>query len=427
MVGLYEVAIEKLCTHQDASGHPVLPKIIASTATANHANMQIKSLFGRINTCIFPPQGIDALETYFSEINTTDPGRLYIGVAAPGHPLKRVLLRTYVALLGAAAKARANPAVDAELADAYMTLVGYFNSLRELGGMRRLVEDDVKNQCESKEKRVSVEGHASLPWFLNRSIGEPAELTSRVDTISISTIKGKVAKPHQEQGTDVLLASNMISVGVDIDRLGLMVLGGQPKTTSEYIQASSRVGRSRQRPGLVVTCYNVTRPRDRSHYEHFVAYHQSFYRYVEAQSVTPFAERALDRGLSGALVALVRLSVAELTPPNAVMHIAQFRAQAQQLVEHFVSRADGDDQDKVRRWATNRLDNWEKAIAKAASTFCYSRYDEGPKEPTLLRLALDDNLTELPPERKKFIAPTSMRDVEPTVHLWLSQPGTKAR
>src|SRR5690606_37997242 len=146
------------------------------------------------------------------------------------------------------------------------------NALRELGGMRRLVEDDVRQQAGKRS------GHhpenAPQRWFADREIAEPLELTSRVPTGRITETKARLSRPHAEaRTTDVLLASNMISVGVDIERLGLMVVAGQPKTTSEYIQATSRVGRNVKKPGLVVTCYNVARPRDRSHYEHFVAYH----------------------------------------------------------------------------------------------------------------------------------------------------------
>ena len=108
MVGLYEIPIEALCT-REVDGTAVPPKIVASTATANHAADQIRALYGRQETATFPPAGIDALETYFSMVNTRDPGRLYLGVAAPGHPLKRILLRTYVSLLSAARRHTSRP------------------------------------------------------------------------------------------------------------------------------------------------------------------------------------------------------------------------------------------------------------------------------------------------------------------------------
>ena len=218
----------------------------------------------------------------------------------------------------------------------------------------------------------------------------------------------------------------MISVGVDIERLGLMVVAGQPKTTSEYIQASSRVGRDRARPGLVVTCFNVARPRDRSHYEHFVAYHESFYRFVEAQSVTPFAQRALQRGLTGALVAAVRLSDDGLTTPDGAGELANHRKHAEQIASTFAERADSS---TVKQWAMNRLDKWEELARVAkdkAMRLTYSPYDVDRGERKLLHTALEP-----PPDpidgEEKFCAPTSMRDVEPAVHVWLSQPGAGKR
>ena len=177
-------------------------------------------------------------------------------------------------------------------------------------------------------------------WFADRTISEPLELTSRESTGHITESKARLAEKYSNrESTDVLLASNMISVGVDIGRLGLMVVAGQPKTTSEYIQATSRVGRERDRPGLVVTCFNMARPRDRSHYEHFVAYHKSFYRFVEAQSVTPFASRALERGLTGALISAARLKVMGLTRPEDASRISELRPQVDELVANFVNRA----------------------------------------------------------------------------------------
>src|SRR6202022_2734311 len=153
--------------------------------------------------------------------------------------------------------------------------------------------------------------------FADRTITyEPVELTSRVSTDKVALAKRKLALPfHDEDRVDVAIATNMISVGLDIPRLGLMVVLGQPKTSAEYIQATSRVGRDHDRPGLVVTILNVHKPRDRSHYERFAYYHQTFYRNVEATSATPFSPRALDRGLAGTLVALARLGHSPLTPP----------------------------------------------------------------------------------------------------------------
>ncbi len=229
-----------------------------------------------------------------------------MGVAAPGRALKAILLRTYVALLAAAQKQFDPKAPPDQPADAYMTLVGYFNCLRELGGMRRLVEDDVRTRVAAIEKRAARRPHGAAPVGAQPRVAMPVELTSREKAGAIKVAKARLAKAHAAaEHVDVLLASNMISVGVDIDRLGLMVVAGQPKTTSEYIQASSRVGR--QAPGLVVTCFNVRKPRDRSHFERFAAYHESFYRYVEATSLTPFSGPAIDRGLAGMLVAMTRL------------------------------------------------------------------------------------------------------------------------
>jgi ATP-dependent helicase YprA (DUF1998 family) len=157
---------------------------------------------------------------------------------------------------------------------------------------------------------------------------------------AIKEAKDRLARPHAaKEHVDVLLASNMISVGVDIDRLGLMVVAGQPKSTSEYIQASSRVGR--QAPGLVVTCFNVRRPRDRSHYERFVAYHESFYRYVEATSLTPFSGPALERGLTGTLVAMTRLGDLAMIAPASAMDIVQHRAYAERCVQALAARGAG--------------------------------------------------------------------------------------
>src|SRR5436309_15779950 len=171
--------------------------------------------------------------------------------------------------------------------------------------------------------------------FVDRKIEyDPVELTSRVDTARVSEAKRRLAIAHSEKDrVDVAIATNMISVGLDIIRLGLMVVFGQPKTTAEYIQATSRVGRDADRPGLVVTILNVNKPRDRSHYERFTSYHQSFYRSVEATSVTPFSPRALDKGLSGALVGLARQGYEPMTSPVGAMEIPKQRSRSDLVIQ----------------------------------------------------------------------------------------------
>ena len=272
------------------------------TATIRRSVQQVGSLFGRSLT-VFPPAGFDSADSWFGmEVSPEqEPGRLYLGVFAPGKSVKTALVRVYAALLSRAKQLHQE---DPEAADAYMTLVGYFNSLRELGGTVRLAEDDIPG-------RIDVLARRSRDEFAFRDLYEREELTSNKTAGEVPEILGRLERQFPEgkpqtghYPIDVLFASNMISVGVDIDRLGLMVVNGQPKTTGEYIQATSRVGR--RTPGLVVTVYNWTRPRDISHYERFRSYHTGLYRHVEPTSVTPFSSRARDKGLAGAFASLVR-------------------------------------------------------------------------------------------------------------------------
>ena len=440
MVGLYETAIEALCTKdakdvEDAEdgGKPVRPKVIAATATVRRAGRQIQALFGRSDTAIFPPPGVNESDSYFAEVDEDAPGRLYIGVAASGRAMKRILLKTYVSLLAAAQKVYDPNGPPEQTADAYMTLVGYFNSLRELGGMRRLVEDEVRTQCLGASDR-RPDNFDEQPWAHSRALQrEPVELTSRESTARIKESRARLAQPYSDkERVDVLLASNMISVGIDIDRLGLMVVAGQPKTTSEYIQASSRVGRNTKWPGLVVTCFNLHKPRDRSHYERFTAYHENFYRFVEAMSLTPFSGPALDRGLAGTVVAMTRLLETELTTPLGAMGIDGFKDTAKRAVRALAERSAAQptshsmqtvSPDTIGKRAQNVIDAWTNIVVKAkeeeASTRTYSRFDKEKAGKRLLFTPLDDEKPLTGTDEAKFAAPTSMRDVEPVVHLWM--------
>lgn len=291
LAGLYEAALDLILSVDGTR-----PKIIGSTATIRRANEQVLALFDR-NTCQFPPPGIDASDSGFAVIDRRPKafGRLYAGVTTAGRSAKFTLQAALASLLHTALSGLA----DGDR-DSYWTLVAYFNSLRELGGALVLTQDDV---------------HSSLRQIARRR-GEPdrvpamiEELTSRRSQQEIRDMLDRLEIPAGQAGAlDIVLATNMLSVGVDIRRLGLMVVNGQPKTIAEYIQATSRVGRGRV-PGLVVALLNNAKPRDRSHYETFGSWHATLYRDVEATSVTPFASRARDRALHAVLVAVVRHAV----------------------------------------------------------------------------------------------------------------------
>jgi superfamily II DNA or RNA helicase len=334
--------------------------------------------------------------------------------------------------LGAAQRAfKAGKADLANPADPFMTLLGYFNSLRELGGARRLVEDEVGNRLLGYANRRRVGETAGL--FDSRKIAtDVVELTSRVSTDKVSEAKRRLGLPFTEkERVDVAIATNMISVGLDITRLGLMVVYGQPKTSAEYIQATSRVGRDHERPGLVVTLLNIHKPRDRSHYERFAAYHQSFYRSVEATSVTPFSPRALDRGLAGTLVALARLGYGPMTAARGAGGILTDRPNLDFTVNLLSERAKGHDRNlspeeaeklrqEVRARSDNLLDEWSKIAKELSEVNAPIQYgNEIGQAKSLLHHFLDPELKSLPFRYRKFRANRSLRDVEPSVNLWL--------
>ena len=434
MVGLYETAIDALCSRGDNSS-TIRPKIIASTATVRRANRQIQALFGRQEVDIFPPPGPDRHDSYFAETDFQSPGRLYVGVAAQGRSLKVVLLKTYLPLLAAAQKqweAAGGKRNKDNPADPYMTLMGYFNSLRELGGSRRIVEDEINSGLARYDQRLR-EGELVGPFSRRKIDEDPEELTSRVNTNKIANTKRRLALAFRDdERVDVALATNMISVGLDIVRLGLMAVLGQPKTVAEYIQSTSRVGRDANRPGLVVTLLNIHRPRDRSHYERFQAWHNSFYRGVEATSVTPFSPRALDRGLAGVTVALARLGIPEMTTPLGASNITDQRATVNAMVEAIACRAEGYSPDldsetsaalraSVRAQVIDLLDTWERILARD-QRLQYQR--ETDLAPSLLVDALDPDADKQPSDNQRFKTQRSMRDVEATVNLWIRDPYT---
>jgi hypothetical protein len=431
VAGLYETAIDRLASRH-YEGHRVRPKIVASTATVRRARDQIRALFDRKCTRVFPPPGIERTDSFFAHtLPSSDqhPARLYLGLAAQGRGPKLVFLRGLTTLMASAGtifhdaggiEAENNPA------DPYMTALSYFNALRELGGARRIVEDEVHDRLSrySSHKRIEPPCQA----FEDRTIGDPLELTSRVSTDEVAEAKSRLESAFCDPDAakvDVALATNMISVGLDISRLGLMVVQGQPKTAAEYIQASSRVGRQSDKPGLVVTILNLHKPRDRTHYESFHLFHRTFYRAVEATSVTPWAARALDRSLAAVLVTIGRHLRPEMTPERAVQAIGEIPDYREEVINTFLERApDGaivGGREALRTYLEKLLDDWETVVDALAPRLVYS--DRRQAAQPLLHQPLDPAIANLnPPEHRRFLAARSMRDVEANIVLRVRDP-----
>lgn len=415
MVGLYETAVDELATW-DFEGKRVRSKVIASTATVRKAREQVHSLFQR-HLQIFPPHGLDAGDNFFARqrpVKKEKPGRRYMGICAPGASRPSVLIRVYVAFLTAAQRLRE---LYGEAADPWMTTVGYFNSLRELGGMRRLAEDDVRTRAF----RVTF-GEVERPGLAQRDVRQIQELTSRASSSDIPRILDRMEITFPELGVkkdpspiDIVLATNMLSVGVDVQRLGLMVVNGQPKTTAEYIQATSRVGR--HKPGFVCTVLNWARPRDLSHYENFEHYHATFYQHVEALSVTPFAPRAVDRGLTGVMASLLRLRDLDLNPNEGAGRLTSSGdTRAKAVTASLAARAwnvseTAATKDRTEQLAKERIDRWVYEVQRGGRTLGYRTRRDGDTVGLLKAPG--------PQPWELFTTATSMREVEPNVSLIL--------
>ena len=299
MVGAYETIIDTLCRNKGNS-----TKIIASTATIRGAKEQCLALYNR-EVSQFPHPGIDIEDSFFAREGKIDYenqkyGRLYVGMMASGKSKAMIEDRSIAALMERINMMK----ISNEIKDKFWTLTIYFNSLKELGKCSTLIEDDVIEFIGRTASRYSV-------WGDGRIISKPDELTSRISTTDLNETLDKLEKVEykgKEHGlpkpSDVVLATNMISVGIDVARLNVMLMVGQPKLTSEYIQASSRIGR--EYPGVAFVLYDSSRSRDRSHFEQFQTYHSSFYRFVEPTGITPFSDPARERTLPSIIIALMR-------------------------------------------------------------------------------------------------------------------------
>ena len=341
MVGLYEAAIEELCTYRgemDGGGQAaVRPKIVSSTATISRYREQIRALYARPGVALFPPPGLDAGDSFFGRYarnadGSLARGRRYVGVHAPGFgTLQALQVRAWAAVLQAAQHIE-----DAAERDPWWTLMIFFSSLRELGAAVSLAHSDVRDHLWAINNRTGGEKARSL-YRIKELTGrlQDHEVPAMLESLLVTTDGGR------ENPIDVCLASSILEVGVDIDRLSLMALAGQPKTTSQYIQVTGRVGRGQ--PGLILSLYSPTRSRDRSHFERFRSYHERLYAQVEPSSVTPFSQPALERALHAVMAIFARLTGGEAAEESPLPYPEAAMERLRGLLEERVRAATGGD------------------------------------------------------------------------------------
>lgn len=407
MVGHYETVIDEFTT-SERDGVRVPAKIVASTATIARADQQVMAVYGR-PSALFPPQGLRAGESFFAREGSGSAGRTYVGVlatAVPSHVTAQV--RTLATLLQAPALATGGGDIDA-LVDPYWTLVVYFNSLRELGRASTLVQADIREYLNAVWDRLGLslqlsEGGADRRRFINNF----DELTSRMRSSDIPGVLKKLFTPKPSRDTvDLCYATNMIQVGLDVPRLSIMSIVGQPKGASEYIQASSRVGRGRDKPGLVVTNFNPFKPRDRSHFESFRPFHENAYRHVEPTSVTPFSIPVCERAIHALAVALVRFRYPHHRDTPKLGLSAAERAEVTGIVMDRVAMVDPGETTRARATLDRFLDDWDRRKPQA-----YGKVSEISGDPLMYPAG-----RVLPPELAHLIGAvkptaTSMRNVD---------------
>jgi hypothetical protein len=428
LTGIYETAIDYLCTNDEG----VSPKIIASTATTKKSREQILGLFNRENSKIFPPQGFKFGDSFFAkEIPLTEKrGKMYLGVCATSRSGITVQAKIASSVLRKIRYLKENLELEnLELTDLdeFYTLVAYFNSMKELGNASKMYDDSVPGFIDTIHRKFE-RNEDDIETTKNRDhkneILKIKELTSRKRADDIPQILQALEVPINSvnpKPTDALLCTNMLSVGVDVSRLGVMIINGQPKNHAEYIQASGRVGRGF--PGLIVTNYSFLKPRDLSHYENFNLYHSTFHMNVEPVSLTPFSPRSRDRALFGIMVAMIRMMEKRLARNSDAQSfdyenqkwikekIALIKMQIQKRVEG-IDKSELEETMKefdanIKNWYSNTKDSiplyYKKIQHPKAKTFENRKY----------LMSSDYTGEEFP-----IFVPNSLRDAESGVNLF---------
>ncbi len=413
LTGLYESAIDRLCWDGGLK-----PKIIASTATIKNAAYQVRGLYNREHFQ-FPPSGLDSNDSFFAVEASKDdrPCRYYVGTTEQGGSTTDLIVRTFSLLSIAEYYLSKDKTVPKEVIDQYYTIIGYFNAIRDLGSasttlkerMYQTIGAMLNGKFAEYSKLYGIEKN-EYGKYKNPQGMRNDELTSRKTSGEIKRALRDLDKSYEVDDVDnyalkYVLSSNMFSVGVDIDRLGIMTMFCQPKTNAEYIQATSRVGRTN--PGIVICMYNAFRSRDRSYYEQFNQYHNSFYRYVEPTSVTPFSDRSIEKGLHAVFVALVRHLVPNMSGNASAKKFNRSDTIVKGIKDYIISRIKDiqpDNYEIAIEYLKTFIDDWQD---RCLQNLVYDKYRAGKD-----RNAVESLLESAEMSDGDFLVLNSVRNVE---------------
>ena len=413
ITGIYEIAVESICNHYGKT-----PKIIASTATVKNADNQIRILYNR-KMIQFPPNGLSYRDSFFAVEANADqrPARTYVGICPAGFGTSEILIKLF-ALLTFMKHLYRLQGKPTDVIDQFYTCIGYFNTLKELGSNSIIISDRISAEIkylatykfkeEAMRVHLKVDGNdTDIPFYLKNN-----ELTSRNSAREIKNILERLSNNYTSEACyDYIMASNMLSVGIDIERLGVMCVYGQPKSNAEYIQATSRVGRTN--PGLVITLYNGMRSRDKSYYEQFRYYHSTFYKYVEASSVTSYSYRAIEKALHCAMMAIVRHTIPKYHSNESACQFVRDDKEVEHVKWMILKRVEKVEprmKDFAEEWLNYYLDCWENLKDSLPNKLVFSNYRN--EDTALYRSADNQNISDIPPILN------SVRNVEPTANIY---------
>ena len=428
LFGLYETMVDAII--KTSGGNP---KYIASTATINNADKQATHLFSK-ELFQFPPSGLDIDDSFFVKqgkfddgFNEKNPGRLYMGIYAPGKGPMTPQVRLWARILKASKDLEINDLKN-PLISKYWTLVGYYNSIRELGGGIALYNDDIRarlNNITETESNPDEDGNYDVRELNSENL---KELSSRIDSTKLSLILDEMERDganDKKPDCDAIFTTSMFGTGVDISHLSLMIMLSQPKTTGDYIQATGRIGRDNG--GLIVTFFKSGRPRDLNHYEMFASYHSRIHLDIEPVAVSPFSKGALDKGFGPSMVAFLRnasnLNIKWYSDDGAIINNKNAEKDLNKLKNLIRKRLINS---KVPEFKLKEIleifdknvDKWKK-IAFNNEALKFNEYN--PYNPLQYDVVLGDLAHENEDDLKVVYenAPQSLREIEETIGFWV--------